>query len=102
MVVDWNGDGKKDLIVGEMYGDVYYFENKGTDAAPVFSGSSQLKANGTTLNVLRDARPAVADWNNDGALDLIVGNYYGEIYLSLAVPKPHLTKVPSASWALYE
>jgi len=102
VVVDWNGDGKKDLLVGEMYGSVYYFENKGTDAAPVFSGSSQLKANGTALNVSWDARPAVADWNNDGALDLIVGNYYGEVYLFLAVPKPHPAKVPSGSWALYE
>jgi len=102
VVVDWNGDGKKDLLVGEVYGNVYYFENKGTDAAPVFSGSSQLKANGTTLNVSWDARPAMADWNNDGTLDLIVGNGDGQVYVYLAVPKQRPARVPSASWALYE
>ena len=79
VVVDWNGDGKKDLLVGETYGKVLYFENKGTDASPSFSGSQALKAGGTTLNVGYYARPTVADWDSDGLLDLLVGNDAGQV-----------------------
>ncbi len=41
-VIDWNNDGRKDLLVGEFsYGNVRLFLNQGTDAQPVF-GAGQL------------------------------------------------------------
>jgi hypothetical protein len=44
-VMDWNGDGKKDLIVGQFSGGkISVFLNKGADNAPVFKDFSLLRA----------------------------------------------------------
>ena len=51
-VVDWNNDGKKDLLVGTLdQGKVFLFLNKGTDSAPRFDGGTPLKADGKDLQV---------------------------------------------------
>ena len=35
LVIDWNGDGKRDLLVGQFGGGLLHvFLNEGTDAAP--------------------------------------------------------------------
>ncbi len=42
-VMDWNGDGKKDLIVGQFSGgQIRLYLNTGTDAKPVFKDFSYL------------------------------------------------------------
>ena len=74
VVVDWNRDGKKDLIVGGSDGNLRYYENRGTDANPVFNGYSLLTARGKTINVGIYSKPEVADWDNDGWQDLVVGS----------------------------
>ncbi len=71
---DWNRDGKKDLIIGDDYGKIYYYENVGTDAAPLFDGYTWMEAGGLLLTVNDDSRPCVVDWDNDGVLDLLVGD----------------------------
>ena len=51
-VYDWNGDGKKDLLVGHNYHDqnrvnygyVSFYKNIGSDAMPVFNGSSYIQS----------------------------------------------------------
>lgn len=44
-VVDWNNDGKKDLIVGQFKeGSIRLYLNEGTDAKPVFGDFSLLAA----------------------------------------------------------
>lgn len=44
-VVDWNGDGKKDLLVGQFNdGCIRLFLNQGTDSAPVFSAGVEMVA----------------------------------------------------------
>ena len=49
-VVDWNNDGKKDLIVSQFYyGWVWLYINQGTNTAPVFNGGSQIESNGTPI-----------------------------------------------------
>lgn len=51
-VVDWNADGKKDLLVGCFYnGNIYYFNNTGTDSRPVFTTGTKLKAGGVDISV---------------------------------------------------
>jgi hypothetical protein len=51
-VADWNGDGKKDLLIGEFYyGDVKVFLNSGTDASPSFGGYSHVRASGTDIRL---------------------------------------------------
>jgi hypothetical protein len=80
-VVDWNLDGKKDLIIGVDMGDLHFFQNQGTDASPVFNGSVLLAAGGSTIDVGFFSRPSPIDWDEDGVLDLLVGNSEGYVTL---------------------
>jgi len=42
-VLDWNNDGKKDLVVGQFtQGYIWLFLNQGTDSAPAFSGGTLI------------------------------------------------------------
>jgi hypothetical protein len=51
-VYDWNGDGKKDLIVGQFInGNIFYYENIGTDSAPVFAAPQFLYADGSIISL---------------------------------------------------
>jgi hypothetical protein len=51
-VADWNGDGKKDLLIGEFYyGDIVVFLNTGTDPSPSFGGYSHVRASGTDIRL---------------------------------------------------
>ena len=48
--VDWNNDGKKDLLVGQYVdGHIRLFINQGTDLNPVFNGGTLVEANGTPI-----------------------------------------------------
>lgn len=80
-VVDWNNDGKKDLIVGEREGKVFIYINSGTNAAPVFNGSTLLQVGGNTFDCGWNSMPAVTDWNEDGKKDLLVGEHDGKIFV---------------------
>jgi hypothetical protein len=75
VAVDWNRDSKKDLLIGETYGNIFYFENRGTDADPVFSGSILLNAGGSAIDVGYYPRFDAVDWDNDGVLDILCGYY---------------------------
>ncbi len=77
-VCDWNGDGRKDLIVGYRYADkVAIFYNTGSDAAPQFGVSSNLQAGGIGIQHPSAGcgapAPFVCDFDNDGKRDLLVG-----------------------------
>lgn len=49
-VVDWNNDGRKDLVVGHFtQGHISLFLNQGTDASPVFSGGSFIESSGSAI-----------------------------------------------------
>jgi hypothetical protein len=75
-LVDWDGDGIQDLLVGSERGEVYFFSNKGTKDKPRYiSGKPLMAANRVIKNGSR-ARLDIVDWNNDGKLDLLVGDFY--------------------------
>ncbi len=84
VVVDWDNDGKKDLLVGDGNGDVWFFRNNnvGTDPVPVLAAGVKVSLPGVSLS-LANARPFVADWDRDGRKDLLVGYDNGEIYVFL-------------------
>ncbi len=81
-VVDWNDDGRKDLLVGGLDGQIRVLLNEGTDAAPDFldwivvgDGSAPL-----IVPTLRSS-PDFVDVTGDSLLDLLVGNSEGQLLL---------------------
>jgi hypothetical protein len=73
-VVDWDGDGKRDMLVGTDDGKVLFLRNVGNNARPVFAKPEQLSLPG--LDKCIRTRVCVVDWKNRGKLDLLVGTYY--------------------------
>ena len=45
-IADVDGDGDRDLLVGDFPGHFWYFENKGDDATPVYTSQGMLQAGG--------------------------------------------------------
>ena len=78
-VIDWNGDGRKDLVMGKGNGEIYIFLNEGANEQPIFGKPIQL--NGGKLDVGSNSSLDVVDWNGDGKKDLVVGNDNGEIFV---------------------
>ncbi|MFT6500687.1 MAG: hypothetical protein ACJASQ_000796 [Crocinitomicaceae bacterium] len=74
---DMDNDGDMDLIFGEYYGNMQYFENTGTASAPAFA-APVMNSFGLTATV-DFAIPEIIDLDGDGDLDLIVGEYEGNI-----------------------
>ena len=78
--VDWNGDGRIDLLVGDIGGNVYLIRNEGTPKKYAFGKPRQLKAGGKALHVNGDAGPFACDWDGDGLIDLLVGAGDGSVW----------------------
>jgi len=84
-VCDLNRDGKKDLIIGENEGYVSFYENIGSNAAPSFASTGErLKLdNGMDLKVSYGAHIDLIDWDSNGSMDLLIGDY--DAYLTLFI-----------------
>ena len=90
--VDWNNDGRKDLIVGEggggfSEGKVRVYINVGTASEPSFSDFFYAQSNGSDLTVpsagCLGAFARVVHWDDDGRKDLLVGQADGTIKIFL-------------------
>ncbi len=94
--VDWDNDGKLDLLAGDTDGFITYFRNTTGRLFPIFENGRRLKAGGEVLSRYSSgghARPDVVDWNNDGLDDLIVADGGGNVVVYLATaanPEPVL------------
>jgi WD40 repeat protein len=86
-LVDWNQDGRKDLLVGQSDGTVRIFMNiSGPNDLPTFDGGAKVTVGSSVvfdLDVGNRATPSLVDWNDDGLLDLVVGGLDGAIHIYL-------------------
>ncbi len=71
-VVDWNGDGIKDLLLGTEAGTVRFYPNRTSDTWPMFQDYVEVEAGGQVINKYR-VNPYVFDLDQDGVHDLICG-----------------------------
>lgn len=75
-VADWDGDGKKDLLLGTGRAGVLFYRNIGTAKKPKLAAAKPLALPAEGLKGSYRQRIDVTDWNNDGKPDLLVGNFY--------------------------
>ena len=88
VVLDLDDDGKKDLLTGNTNGQLLLYSNTGTEQDPTFYGYSPVEANGVPIDLPSTprSRPSVCDWTGDGALDVLIGAYGGNVHLYQGFP----------------
>lgn len=104
LVVDWDGDGAHDLLVGCGDGSIRFYRNKAAKGAPALAApvvlmtgvsygkDGKMKSeDGRPADLGSRVKLAVGDWNGDGRADLFVGDF-----VSGEGPAPVLTKEQEA------
>jgi hypothetical protein len=85
-IVDFDADGRLDLLLGLNWGSVTLFRNEGSTAAPKLGAGQDLcwAEDGKPLNLRAmngdDTTPELADLDGDGVLDLISGGKNGAVF----------------------
>jgi len=92
--VDWDGDGKEDIISGNSAGNICFIKNIDGKASPMWNAPVLLKADGKEIRIMAGKNgsiqgPAeekwgyttlgIADWDNDGKKDIIVNSILGTV-----------------------
>lgn len=72
---DMDGDGDKDLLLGEREGRLLYFENTAGAGNPMTFGPPQINWMG--IDVGLNSTPFIMDINRDGLPDLVIGERNG-------------------------
>jgi len=74
---DLDNDGDFDVLAGEYYGNLNYFENTGSSSAPAFA-APVVNPFGTSAGYIL-SMPVFVDIDDDGDYDLLVGEAYGNM-----------------------
>lgn len=79
-LADFDGDGDLDILCGEFLDGFTYFENIGARARPKYEPGKRLTCEGRPLVMdLQMIVPTAIDWDQDGDVDLIVGDEDGRV-----------------------
>jgi hypothetical protein len=79
--LDLDNDGKKDLIaapnnqVAENHTGVWFYKNTGTSASPVFTFRKRAFLQDQMIETGEGCYPVLFDYNGDGLLDMVIGNF---------------------------
>lgn len=80
--MDLNGDNSKDIIIGNLEGELYYLLNTANENEVMqFPGPAfpLLDDNGDAIDVGQLSKPFIFDLDNDNLLDLIIGERSGRL-----------------------
>ncbi len=95
VALDWNKDGRSDLIVGDEDGRVAFIENTGkisADGTPQFLPPRYFQQEADDVKCGALATPVGVDWDGDGATDIVSGNSAGYILFFKNLSKPGVEK----------
>jgi len=96
VILDLDGDGRKDILAGNTDGQLLFYGNVGTDAKPSFSGYSLVESNGIPIDLPGSprSRPFVCYWTGDGHFgpidaypDVLIGAGDGKVHLYRGIPE---------------
>ena len=76
---DLDGDGDPDLITGNGAGSIGYYENTGTPAHPEFTERTGVANPLESVRLSGYSTPAIADLDDDGDPDLVIGSLNGTV-----------------------
>jgi len=108
--VDWNQNGREDLIAGNTAGHIAFIENLG-GYPPKWAAPVLLEADGEIIRIMAGYNgsiqgPAeakwgyttlsVADWDHDGLLDIVINSIWGKIMWFRNVGAPGAPKLAAA------
>lgn len=94
---DIDNDGIKDLIASpntdngtDNSTSIWSYKNLGTNTAPIFSYVQNDFLQSETIELGTDAYPVLFDFNNDGLLDLFIGNFG---YYDFSIPNSYQGRI---------
>lgn len=96
-VVDWDSDGKLDIVAGNSEGRLLFYKNYGSNGEPAFGKPEYLKSCGREICFRAGYYevqgpmeacwgylcPNVIDWNGDGLLDVVFSSNEGKFEFML-------------------
>lgn len=78
-VGDWNGDTRPDLVTGEHWGYLRFFLADAATVNDIAPTWSEHEPFAFPFELGGDTAPALADWDDDGDLDMLVGQAHGAV-----------------------
>ena len=79
--IDWDGDGKLDIVSGNLEGSFVWFKGHGKGKFEV--ESKFIETAEGRLDVGNRSDPSIVDWDGDGDLDILSGSSKGGVFLSI-------------------